>query len=97
MTVISNTDTEVPEILKTGIGNARNVQRYMFGDGKLSELESLLKAKRLSKEDYVIYYIDEFFRDERSVLSRLPIEKNDQIDKYKNNNNDIVIAISNNF
>ena len=79
MTLVSNIDTEVPEILKTGIGNARNVLRYMFGDGKLSELESLLKVKRLLKADYVIYYIDEFFRDERTVLSRLPIEKNDQI------------------
>ena len=52
---------KAPELLKTGIGNARNVLRYMFGDGKLSELEGLLKDKRSSKTDYVIYYVDQFF------------------------------------
>ena len=70
---------KAPELLKTGIGNARNVLRYMFGDGKLSELEGLLKDKRSSKTDYVIYYVDEFFHDDTSFLSKLPIGINDQL------------------
>ena len=70
---------KAPELLKTGIGNARNVFRYMFGDGKLYELEGLLKDKRSSKTDYVIYYVDEFFRDDASFLSKLPIGINDQL------------------
>lgn len=71
---------KLPDNLRTGIGNARNVHRYIFGDGKVTELTGLLAEKRESEADYVLYYVDEYFRDKKGgVLSRLPIGINDEL------------------
>ncbi len=66
-------------ILQTGIQNARNVGRYIFGSGCLSELESLLKSRRSEYESPVIFVVDDFFRDNREGLVELPCKSEDQL------------------
>ena len=57
--------------------NSKNVSKYMFGRGTISNLESLLDEKR-SKNEYVIFYIDEFFK-ESELLGQLPVKTIDKI------------------
>ena len=74
-----NSSDKVPEILRTGIGNARNVSRYMFGDGTLNKLESLLREQKSSEDQYVIYYIDDYFSNKSKIVSKLSISRNDEL------------------
>ena len=65
--------------LDTGIKNSRNVLRYTFGENTLSGLGDILLARRENKDDYVIYFIDSFFKNNDDVLNLLPIDTRDQI------------------
>ncbi len=74
-----NSSNKVPEILRTGVGNARNVSKYVFGDGTLNKLEGLLEDKKSSEDQYVIYYVDEYFTHNSKIVSKLPISSNDEL------------------
>ena len=74
-----NSSIKVPEILRTGVGNARNVSKYVFGDGTLNKLEGLLEDKKSSEDQYVIYYVDEYFTHNSKIVSKLPISSNDEL------------------
>jgi 3-deoxy-alpha-D-manno-octulosonate 8-oxidase len=59
--------------LETGVRNARNVDRYVFGDGAIRELSAFLKDHRQTAEDRVIFLVDEFFQTNPTTLGKLPI------------------------
>jgi len=66
-------------ILDTGISNARNVDRYIFGEGTIARLGELVAFRRESITSQAIFLIDEFFEKKQNLLGELPIEKNDQV------------------
>ena len=59
------------------INNSKNVLNYMFGRGAINNLELILKERK-SKNDYVIYYIDEYFKNS-DLINRLPIKNGDEL------------------
>ncbi|CUU69625.1 NADH-dependent butanol dehydrogenase a [Campylobacter hyointestinalis] len=59
------------------MNNSKNVLRYMFGSGAISNLSTILNNIE-SDSEYVIYYIDEYFKNS-SVLDFLPIKNIDEI------------------
>jgi 3-deoxy-alpha-D-manno-octulosonate 8-oxidase len=59
------------------MNNSKNVLKYMFGKGAIDNLESILKNKK-SKNEYVIYYVDEYFQN-NELVNKLPIKKEDEI------------------
>lgn len=58
-------------ILDTGIKNARNVSRYVFGNGTLALLPQLLEARRHDQNSPFIFFVDEFFRNNDVILGSL--------------------------
>ena len=67
-------------ILDTGIKNVRNVLGYNIGAGSISGLEELLLPLRANNQP-VVMFIDEFFKNNDSVLGKLKIQDNDVV-KY---------------
>jgi 3-deoxy-alpha-D-manno-octulosonate 8-oxidase len=49
-------------VLTTGIRNVRNVSRYIFGKGCISDLSSLLEARRKSTRGRAVFFIDRYFK-----------------------------------
>jgi len=72
-------DRKMNLILETGVRNARNVGRYIFGQGAIGELGDILEIRRNGENDGVIFLMDEFFRENVSLLPKLPYESGDQI------------------
>ena len=66
-------------ILSTGINNVRNVQRYMFGEGSISSLSSILAGQKNSVDTVTVYFVDIFFEKNEEILSLLPICDNDEL------------------
>lgn len=46
--------------------NLKNVLRYMFGKGSISNLKSILDAKT-EGNNYIICFIDKWFEDNKSL------------------------------
>ena len=59
------------------INNSKNILNYMFGKGAIDNLESILKNRK-SENNYVVYYIDEYFKNSE-LVSKLPIQNVDEI------------------
>lgn len=59
------------------MNNSKNILNYMFGKGAIEKLGEILDKKE-SKNDYVIYFIDEFFQN-NELINKLPIQNNDEI------------------
>lgn len=59
------------------MNNSKNVLNYMFGKGAISSLKEILDNKE-SHNNYVIYYIDEYFKNSE-LVNNLPIKKEDKI------------------
>ena len=59
------------------MNNSKNILNYMFGKGAINNLKSIL-AEKSSISDYVIYYIDEYFKNSEWINS-LPIKENDEL------------------
>lgn len=66
-------------ILDTGIRNTRNVLRYAYGENTLSLLPELLDDARSGANDYVLYFVDEYFRDNTGIVSHLPVSGRDHL------------------
>ena len=59
-------------ILDTGVKNVRNVERYIIGTNSISDLPTILNSFRIkSKNDYVVFFIDQFFKNENDVVKKL--------------------------
>lgn len=65
--------------LKTGVVNARNVLRYLFGSGSVSELDGILAERRRENAGPIIFFIDHFFKRNRlpEILDKL--EADDEV------------------
>jgi len=59
------------------MNNSKNVLNYMFGQGAIKNLSTILKEKE-SKNKYVIYYIDSYFED-NILIEQLPITEKDEV------------------
>ena len=64
--------------LNTGISNVHNVQHYIFGESTLASLDSILSKHKKNNSGVVIFFIDQFFKEENHFLSLLPIKKDDE-------------------
>jgi 3-deoxy-alpha-D-manno-octulosonate 8-oxidase len=51
------------DILDTGIKICRNVGSYVIGSGSFRELGSLIGKKKTGSQDWVVYFVDHYFRD----------------------------------
>ena len=61
-------------ILDTGIKNAKNVNRYIFGSGSLKEIANLVHPIVDDPNDYCIFFVDEFFRENEEILQNLNLK-----------------------
>ena len=59
------------------MNNSKNILNYMFGKGAIENLGSILNDKK-SENDYVVYYIDEYFENSE-LVENLPIKDNDEL------------------
>jgi len=67
-------------ILDTGVKNVRNVQNYTIGKGAVNDLTSHLKIRRNQQEkDTVVFFVDEYFRNNQVTLDKLNLEMNDEL------------------
>ena len=66
-------------VLDTGVRNVRNVLRYTVGNGGLSNLSAMLSSRRVKEKASVIFFVDEFFKNETDVISRLEIQIEDEV------------------
>ena len=65
----------VADALHTGIRNARNVGRYIFGAGAINELDGLVSQG--GDASPAAYLIDEYFAGSPSLLGSITINKDD--------------------
>ena len=61
-------------ILDTGIKNAKNVDRYIFGAGSIKELSSLVSSRIDDPDDSCIFFIDEYFRENKEIIQYIDLE-----------------------
>ena len=66
-------------ILDTGIKNARNVGRYIFGSGSVAELTDLVQKRKGNTPSAAVFLVDSFFETNMDYLETLPLEKSDLI------------------
>jgi 3-deoxy-alpha-D-manno-octulosonate 8-oxidase len=59
------------------MNNSKNILNYMFGKDAIENLGSILNDKKF-ENDYVVYYIDEYFENSE-LVNKLPIKKKDEI------------------
>jgi len=59
------------------MNNSKNILNYMFGKGAIENLGSILANKK-AENDYVVYYVDEYFNNSE-LVNDLPIKKDDEI------------------
>ena len=65
--------------LETGVQNVRNVGRYIFREHSLSLLPGILQHKREIAVGPVLFFIDEYFRDNTDLISDLPDNEADGV------------------
>jgi 3-deoxy-alpha-D-manno-octulosonate 8-oxidase len=65
--------------LDTGIKNSRNVKNYIFGAGTLDMLESLVSGKRRDSGAPLVFFIDEYFRNDKKFIDGLPVDTRDLV------------------
>ena len=61
----------------TGIRNVRNVLNYTIGNGSISHLSNILPKR--SANHPVIFFIDEFFKEDKDFINRLDIHSEDAV------------------
>mgnify|MGYP001427818404 CR=1 FL=1 len=64
--------------LKTGISNVRNVQNYTIGEGSINILSKLIEDKRTNNNE-VVFFIDEYFKNDQLLKEKLGLKTKDQI------------------
>lgn len=62
--------------MKEQFKNIKSVQNYCFGNGSLSELESILDQRKALGA--TVYYVDLFFKD-GELIARLPLSEGDKV------------------
>jgi len=69
--------------LATGIRNARNVGRYVFGFGSIDDLADLVGIRKKSASGPAVFLIDAFFESNSGYLGSLPVGQADLIQYIK--------------
>ena len=69
----------IQELLQVDTKNVRNVGHYTFGEGSLSVLPGVVQKKRLGSAQHVIYLVDEYFRENGSIVDQLGAESRDRL------------------
>jgi len=64
--------------LDTGIKNARNVSRFVFGAGAVESINELLSRRRDKYGGHVILLVDEYFKDNYQSLDKIERHQQDQ-------------------
>tara|TARA_Y100001970_G_scaffold61075_1_gene77952 strand:- start:64511 stop:65629 length:1119 start_codon:yes stop_codon:yes gene_type:complete len=72
-------------ILDTGIKNAKNVDRYIFGAGSLGEINKLIHPMIDSQDDYCIFFVDEFFKNHEEIFDSIDLAFNHEMIYVKTN------------
>ena len=49
------------------IKNNKSVLKYIFGKGSFSNLNNLLEKRRATKDSFVVFIIDEYFRQSSNI------------------------------
>jgi len=65
--------------LDTGIKNVRNVLRFTIGEGAFKELPKLIATQRYKKRQNIVFLVDEFFQDNKNIISSLGLDKVDEL------------------
>ena len=73
-------------ILDTGIKNARNVGRYIFGSGSVAELTDIVQ-KRKGNNPGAVFLVDSFFETNMDYLENLPLESQISYDTSRSTKN----------
>lgn len=76
--------SDTKKVLDTGIKLIKNVNRYNFGIGSISECELILnkrrdEAKSNGLDDRTVFFIDEYFSDKNSLTDNLGVRATDII------------------
>lgn len=79
------------KILETGIKNCRNVLGYSYGMGNIASLSSVIECKRIQSDDYVIFFIDSYFK-ERELIKNIMLERIDST-YYVDSSNEPTTAV----
>tara|TARA_Y100000994_G_scaffold248765_1_gene257573 strand:- start:734 stop:1852 length:1119 start_codon:yes stop_codon:yes gene_type:complete len=67
-------------ILDTGIKNAKNVDRYIFGPDSLKEISSLVQKRIQHQNDFCVFFIDQFFQGNAEIIDQVKLDcKNNTI------------------
>ncbi|MBT3922665.1 MAG: iron-containing alcohol dehydrogenase, partial [Nitrospina sp.] len=61
------------------IKNSKNIPRYIFGEGSINNLKSLLLERNANRSSYAVYFVDIFFEKNVKPLESLPISNSDQV------------------
>jgi len=67
------------QILNTGISNVKNILRYVFAEGAIAKLPSLLEKPRRVGNGSAVFLIDEFFQEKAESLLTGAIRDGDQV------------------
>tara|TARA_B110000444_G_scaffold259582_1_gene303798 strand:- start:1280 stop:2380 length:1101 start_codon:yes stop_codon:yes gene_type:complete len=63
-------------ILDTGIANVKNPSRYIFGEGTVSKIRSLLDERKFDNSSALIF-IDHYFRNKQEFIAKLNLNKDE--------------------
>ena len=61
-------------ILDTGIKNAKNVDRYIFGPGSLNQISSLVQKRIQSPNDYCLFFLDQYFEGNNEIEEQIKLD-----------------------
>ena len=70
------------KVLDTGINLVKNVKTYNFGIGQIDKLKSILEKKKNEiemKNEKVVFFIDDFFIKDRTILEILNMRDKDKV------------------
>ncbi len=57
--------------------NFKSVEKTAYGRGSFDKLSDILQPIRSEKQSYILFCLDEYFADNDSFKSRIPIQEND--------------------
>jgi len=58
--------------------NIKNIDKIVFGTGSFSQLEDILKPKRIENNKYFVFVVDDFF-DGKELSNKLPAYEEDMV------------------
>jgi 3-deoxy-alpha-D-manno-octulosonate 8-oxidase len=58
--------------------NFKSVSKCVFGRGSFNQLDGILAEKRSSSDSYVVFLLDNYFKD-KALAQRIPLRANDQL------------------